>query len=224
MLAYVLSIAVGIGSLAIYLAAFFFPEIHRKNDFIWSGIGLFYALVLLVFAPVIQGGLLLGHLASVILLIWLGGETLLLRRQLTPEVKRTPVPSLALLKISIQEVVQKQLSPTTFRERLGQLSTAIAQVFRNLPHLFRRTVPQKLEENPPVSILENLNETKRTVSQTVSITEEIAQVEEINIAASTVNSETIEVLPEVLPEVPPEVAQDTSGKFNSSPDRINNIE
>ena len=41
MLAYVLALAVGLGSIAIYLAAFFFPEIHRKNDFILSGVGLF---------------------------------------------------------------------------------------------------------------------------------------------------------------------------------------
>lgn len=41
MLANVLALVVGLGSLAIYIAAFFFPEIHRKNDFIWSGVGLF---------------------------------------------------------------------------------------------------------------------------------------------------------------------------------------
>ena len=76
MLAYVLALVVGLGSLAIYISAFFFPEIHRKNDFIWSGVGLFYALVLWVFAPRISGGLLLGHVASVALvgLVWLANS------------------------------------------------------------------------------------------------------------------------------------------------------
>lgn len=50
MLAYILALAVGLGSLALYLGAFLVPELHRKNDFIWSGVGLFYALVLWVCA------------------------------------------------------------------------------------------------------------------------------------------------------------------------------
>jgi hypothetical protein len=41
MLAYFLALAVGLGSFSIYMAAFFFPEVHRKSDFTWSGVGLF---------------------------------------------------------------------------------------------------------------------------------------------------------------------------------------
>lgn len=93
MLAYVLALAIGLGSIAIYLVAFFFPEIHRKNDFIWSGVGLFYALVIWVFAQRITGGLLLGHVASVALLYWFGWQTLSLRQQLTPKAQQTPIPS-----------------------------------------------------------------------------------------------------------------------------------
>ncbi|MFN7522484.1 MAG: Ycf66 family protein, partial [Aphanizomenon sp.] len=75
MLDYFLALVVGFGSLAIYLSAFFFPEIHRRYDFIWSGIGLFYALILWIFAPRITGGLLLGHVASVSLLVWFIAQT-----------------------------------------------------------------------------------------------------------------------------------------------------
>ena len=46
MLAYILAIVVGLGSFSIYVAAFFFPEVHRKSDFWWSGVGLFYTLML----------------------------------------------------------------------------------------------------------------------------------------------------------------------------------
>ena len=84
MLAYILALAVGIGSLAIYMAAFFFPEVHRKSDFIWSGVGLFWALVLWVCAGRITGGVLLGQTAGVALLGWFGWQTLTLRRQLIP--------------------------------------------------------------------------------------------------------------------------------------------
>ena len=104
MLAYVLALAVGLGSLAIYLAAFFFPEVHRKNDFIWSGLGLFYALVLWVCAGRITGSLLLGQVASVVLLSWSVGQTLSLRRQITPSTQ-TPLPSATEIKNTVGEKV-----------------------------------------------------------------------------------------------------------------------
>ncbi|HEY9647941.1 MAG TPA: Ycf66 family protein, partial [Chroococcidiopsis sp.] len=88
-MAYILAIAVGLSSFALYMAAFFFPELHRKYDLIWSGIGLFYALVLWVCAGRITGGVLLGQTASVALLGWFGWQTLLLRRELTPKRQRT---------------------------------------------------------------------------------------------------------------------------------------
>ncbi|CBN58112.1 MULTISPECIES: Ycf66 family protein [Kamptonema] len=93
MLAYILALAVGLGSCAVYMAAFFFPEVHRKSDFIWSGVGLFYALILWVCAGRITGAVLLGQMASVALLGWFGWQTLTLRRELTPVVQQTPIPN-----------------------------------------------------------------------------------------------------------------------------------
>lgn len=120
MLAYILALAVAIGSLAIYMAAFFFPEIHRKNDFIWSGVGLFYAFVLWVCAGRLSGGLLLGQIASVVLLGWAVIQVLQLRRQLTPAVQQTAVPSAAEMKTSVQEQVTK----LSLRDRIGQIGSA----------------------------------------------------------------------------------------------------
>lgn len=91
MLAQTLAITVALGSFIFYIAAFFFPEVHRKNDFIWSGVGLFYALVLWVCAGRITGGVLLGQTASVTLLVWLGWQTLSLRRAKTPSDQQTPI-------------------------------------------------------------------------------------------------------------------------------------
>lgn len=93
MLAYILALVVGLGSLAIYIAAFFFPEVHRKSDFIWSGVGLFYALVLWACAGRITGALLLGQTASVALVGWFAWQTLTLRRQVTPASQQTPMPA-----------------------------------------------------------------------------------------------------------------------------------
>ena len=91
MLANILALAVGLGSLALYMAAFFFPEVHRKNDFLWSGVGLFYALVLWFCARQITGAVLLGQFACVLLLGALGWQLVTLRRSITPTDLQTPV-------------------------------------------------------------------------------------------------------------------------------------
>jgi hypothetical protein len=91
MLAYILAITVAIGSFSFYMAAFFVPEMHRRQDFFWSGLGLFYAVVLWFCAGRLTGAVLLGQLVSVVLLGGLGWHTLALRRDLTPELVQTPV-------------------------------------------------------------------------------------------------------------------------------------
>ncbi len=42
MLAYFLAIAAGFVGITLYLTAFLRPKIHRKDDFLWSGLALFY--------------------------------------------------------------------------------------------------------------------------------------------------------------------------------------
>ncbi|MEO0868101.1 MAG: Ycf66 family protein [Cyanobacteria bacterium J06642_11] len=91
MLANLLALIVGCGSLGFYLVAFILPEVHRRSDFFWSGVGLFYAVVLWYCARQMQGAVLLGQTASVGLVLWLGYQTLLLRRQTTPAAQQTPI-------------------------------------------------------------------------------------------------------------------------------------
>ena len=95
MLAYILALAVGLGSFSIYMAAFFFPEVHRKSDFTWSGVGLFYALILWACAGRITGALLLGQMAGVAMLGSFAWETLTLRRLVAPVSGQTPIPGAA---------------------------------------------------------------------------------------------------------------------------------
>ncbi len=90
-LAHLLAIAVALGSFALYFSAFFFPEVHRKSDFYWSGLGFFYGLVLWVCAGRITGAVLLGQTASTALLLWFGTQTLILRRVLTPPAEKTNI-------------------------------------------------------------------------------------------------------------------------------------
>ncbi len=91
MLAYILAIAVGLGSFVLCIGAFFFPKIHRKLDFFWSGVGFFYALVLWVCAGRITGGVLLGQLSAVALLGWFGWQTLTLRQEIALPEEKTEV-------------------------------------------------------------------------------------------------------------------------------------
>lgn len=91
MLANVLAVLLGSGSVIFYLAAFFYPEVHRRSDFLWSGLGLFYAVVLWFCAGQMTGAVLLGQMTAVTLLLGLGWQTLTVRREKTPVYQQTPV-------------------------------------------------------------------------------------------------------------------------------------
>ena len=204
MLAYLLALVVAFGSLAIYLSAFLFPEIHRKNDFIWSGIGLFYALVLWIFAPRITGGLLLGHVASVALLVWFGGQTLLLRRQLAPAGQQTPLPSPELIKVSFQE----QMSKFSVKEKFGQLSSFVASVFGGAKAKIQQTVNKKPVIKTAAEILRT-NGTEATPPSVLpdeSVTATPAMTTETSSEETFAQSSMLEVV-EVAP-TPPTVIEE----------------
>lgn len=82
MLAYGLAILVAIGSLLLYAIALRFPQICRRSDLLWSGVGLFYGLVLWVCGDQFVGALLLAQGAVVALLGWLLWQLLALRVQM----------------------------------------------------------------------------------------------------------------------------------------------
>lgn len=91
MLANVLAVLLGLGSLIFYIAAFFYPEVHRRSDFLWGGLGLLYAAVLWFGAEQMTGLVLLGQMVAVALLLGLGWQTLTVRREKTPVYQQTPI-------------------------------------------------------------------------------------------------------------------------------------
>jgi Ycf66 protein N-terminus len=92
MLNFFLGWTVGLGSLGFYLAGYLLPEVRRKKDAIWSGVGLIYALALLTNGDRISGGLFVGQLASATLIGWFGWQTLQQRRELSDATSQTPIP------------------------------------------------------------------------------------------------------------------------------------
>ena len=120
MLTFILALVVGLGSLGLYLAAFFYPELHRKGDLVWSGVGLFYALVLWVCAERITGGVLLGQMASVSLIGWLGWQTLVARSMQTPAQQRSTTGDLS---TDLQAGLNRVLSPENTAKIKQQFTT-----------------------------------------------------------------------------------------------------
>lgn len=80
MLSYALAIAVALSSLVLFSTAFLMSDLHRKDDFLWSGVGLFYALILWYCARNITGTVLLGQAAATTLLVSYSWQTLKLRK------------------------------------------------------------------------------------------------------------------------------------------------
>ena len=115
MLTYLLALVVGLGSFGLYLSAFWFPSIYRKYDLNWSGVGLFYALVLWVCAGRITGGVLVGQLASVAMLGWFVWQTLDLRWRQLPIAERPLALETANSFAAVSQIKWKQLQ-TSFQD------------------------------------------------------------------------------------------------------------
>lgn len=132
MLANVLAVLLGFGSVIFYVVAFLYPEVHRRSDWVWSALGLVYAADLWFSAKQMTPAVLLGQLVSVALLLGLGWQTLAMRREKTPVYQQTPVvltpevvgdwtkSQLNQLRIAPAETVR----PATLRDRPLTGSTA----------------------------------------------------------------------------------------------------
>ena len=98
MLSYALAIAVAISSLALFATAFFMSDIHRQDDFLWSGIGLFYASILWFCARNITGTVLLGQAAATTLLVSYSWQTLKLRKAVAHPEKAAEINNFSVLR------------------------------------------------------------------------------------------------------------------------------
>ncbi len=191
MLAYILAIIIALTSLSLYLSAFFLPELHRQDDFLWSGIGLFYALVLWVCAERITGGILLGQSAAVILMVSFGWQTVRLRRAIAHPEEQTDLTGFSVLNwVKNRLGGKKDLSVTPTP------SPAVETVSEP-------TEPVTEEVSPPISEEvsseeDTLPETKLPETKEETLIQE--SVEAIAPTEETEERQTLETPSEAIPE------------------------
>ena len=115
MLSYALAIAVATSSLVLFLTAFVMSDIHRRDDFLWSGVGLFYAAVLWFCARNITGAVLLGQAAATVLLVSYIWQTLKLRKAIANPERAAEISNFSILKKvnSLLKRDRPEIQPTT---------------------------------------------------------------------------------------------------------------
>ncbi|MEO1791298.1 MAG: Ycf66 family protein [Cyanobacteria bacterium J06629_19] len=121
MLAHILAVLLGFSSFVFYIAAFFYPEVHRRSDFLWSSLGMFYAVVLWFCAGQMTPTVTLAQVTAVTLLWGLGWQTLTVRREKTPVYQQTPV------------VLTPEVVGSWAKNKLNQLRIAPDETVRPLP-------------------------------------------------------------------------------------------
>ncbi len=179
MLAYFLAIIMAFKSITLLFNAFFSPKTHRKDDFLWSGLGLFYALILWLCATRFTGAVLLGQAAGVAITFAFMWENQSLRKAITANSDSNEI----LEGFSLLNFIGKFLSKISNRQKtpvmkvpesvtpkatpevvLEQESTTSVAKEETLPQSQPTSVPSEdflTDEQPtiqPEIISDNLNE------------------------------------------------------------------
>ena len=194
MLPYLFAIAIAVASLSLFFTAFFSPNWHRKDDFLWSGVGLIYALVLWICAEQIRGSVLLGQAAATILVLSLIWQTVQLRKLLAVSDKSTELTALS-FTAAVQRFwakKQKGIKPNTKGATVSapdniqppvDLAAAIAQV----PEQVSEQVSEKssvLVENT----VENIVDKTKDVPEIKELTETVDKAPKIDEVIDNIDS------------------------------------
>jgi hypothetical protein len=203
MLAYILAIAIGLGSLALFLAAFFRPKLHRPDDFLWSGIGLFYALFLWLCSEQLRGGILLGQVAGVALVLTFGWQTLKLRLALANPEARAEIENFSLLAW-----IQNRLGGSS---RKKQPSSPIPKIEKAVAP---NTTEQPVAEVTQTPAQATTQEIEEPIEETVTPEPEIVSQESIEESAIPVSTPIEEIT--IKPKAPLKSKAETPTKSGFS--------
>lgn len=166
MLALMLSGAVALASLAFFFSAFFAPKLHRKDDFLWSGVGFFYGLVLWNCAQRFTGAILLGQAAVVVLVLAFAWQTLRLRAAIASNAI-VEVPSFSLLdwfagglqrkpKVKTPVAVDDKKAATKDQDNT-EVESVTGAVKRDLPETGEQL--KSVDDSAPASVTETVTST-----------------------------------------------------------------
>jgi hypothetical protein len=203
MLSYALAIAVAISSLVLFSTAFLMSGIHRKDDFLWSAVGLFYALVLWYCVRNITGAVLLGQAAATVLIVSYSWQTIKLRQ-------------------GMQRVMgglsPEQSTPEAIANSAQTNETNNFSVVGSINGLLKRRKPQVMPSSTPVTKKPTPKVTERDIAipeTPTEISEETtkkAQAQDTNLPVA---NEQVNV-PDAKPFI--EVAEKTTPGSKEDPD------
>lgn len=201
MLAYFLAIAVALVSLTLYLTAFFRPQIHRQDDFLWSGLGLFSALTLWICAGRITGAVLLGQLALVTITIAFIWENRQLRQAITTSTNSNQALegfSILSLIASLFTKLTNLTKPKSVKPKPQKVSTPVKPVSQDIS----LTTEKNNDDSPTIDInINELNqeENNQDLAKIAEIIEEEKKekIKEVTKVIEEVKTEANEVLEEL---------------------------
>lgn len=183
-------------------------DIHRQDDFLWSAVGLFYALVLWFCARNFTGAMLLGQAAATGLLVAYSWQTLKLRKAIANPAKAAEIGSFSVLQ-SINNLLKRNKSQTKSVVTATE-SPAMSKVTEEIaiPQVARTDTPES-----EASVVEKKPLKDEVSSDSVENSQLDTAVNEQNIAPKTTEANTV---PEPI-EKPTTVEAD---KPNSQPAAI----
>ncbi len=199
MLAYFLAGIMAFISLVLLSNGMISPKIHRQDDFLWSGLGLFYALVLWICAGRFTGAVLLGQLAGVAVTIAFMWENRQLRKVITAQSDSNTV----LEGFSILSFVAESVAKISQGKKAPQTIPPESVAAKETPEVVASETSTSTMADSETSkqVKEEKEETETVIEQqeeTVTTSETSSESEVKDAADEQVSKQTTE--PETTPE------------------------
>jgi hypothetical protein len=170
----------------LFLTAFLMSGIHRKDDFLWGAVGLFYALVLWYCARNITGAVLLGQAAATVLLVSYSWQTIKLRQAMQRVIGSSPQEPVNQEAIANSAQANETNNFSVVRSINGLLKRRKPQVQPPAKPLTKTPTPKVTEEDiaipeTPVEISEPTTTTKKAQDPAQDITPPVTN-EQVNVS------------------------------------------
>ena len=237
MLASFLAILMATVSLILFLNAFISPKTHRQDDFLWSALGFFYALVLWLCAGRFTGAVLLGQMAGVFITVAFLWENRQLRKAITTNSESNEIlEGFSVLnfvadsvgKISLRKkAVEKVKSPESIATSTTESQEQPTKSVDETSNLETEAKAKAEETEKTTTAIENDTQTSdsdgsESAESEIETSEEKATVSEEEITTETESNDDDDIFSSSLsdqmitPENKPSLWQKITGFFKKS--------